>query len=89
MGIVTFASVELIHVVLKNVKSKRDKIESGRSCSYVKKHSSYLFTTAAKPKGDISLEPIRGQKIEVDTDVDLRNGGKRVSLTSDATAEER
>ena len=41
-----------------------------------------------KPKRDISSEPIRGQKIEVDTDEDLRNGDNRVSLTSDAKAEE-
>jgi len=90
MGIVTFASVELIHVVLKNVKSKRDKIESGRSCSYVKKHSSYYFTMAVKSTGDISAEPTKGQKINehVVTDLDLRNDDNRPSLTSGPVAEE-
>jgi len=42
-----------------------------------------------KSSGDISVEPVRWQKIEVDTDVDLRNDDNRVSLTSGALAEER
>jgi len=41
--------------------------------------------------GDISAEPVRGQKIEehVVTDLDLRNEENRPVLTSGAAAEER
>jgi len=41
--------------------------------------------------GDISEEPVRGQKIEehVVTDLDLRNDENKLSLTSSAIAEER
>jgi len=44
-----------------------------------------------KSSGDISAEPVRGQKIEehVATDLDLRNDENRLSLTSGAAAEER
>jgi len=46
---------------------------------------------AVKSSGDISAEPVRGQKIEehVVTDLDVRNDGDRPSLTSGAVAEER
>ena len=90
-GIVILTSVELIEVVLKDVKNKRGKNERGRSCSQVKEHSSEYFTVAVKSSGDISVEPVRGQKIEehVVTDLDLRNDENRPSLTSSAVAEER
>ena len=42
-----------------------------------------------KSSGDISEEPVRGQKIEVGTDLDLRNDDNVLSLTSGAAAEER
>ena len=42
---------------------------------------------AVKSSGDISAEPVKGQKIEVGTDLDLRND--RPSLTSGAATEER
>jgi len=44
---------------------------------------------AVKSSGDISVEPVRGQKIEehVVTDEDLRNDDNRPSLTSGAAAE--
>jgi len=71
-------------------KSKRDKNEKGRSCSQVKKHSSDYFTVATKSSGDISAEPVRGQKIEEHvTNLDLRNDENKPSLTSSAVAEER
>ena len=56
----------------------------------MKKHSSYYFTVAVKSSGDISAEPVRGQKIEepVVTDLDLCNDENRPSLTSGAVAEE-
>ena len=85
-------SVELIQVVLKNVKSKGDKNERGRSCRYVKKHWSHYFTVAVNStSGDISAEPVRRQKIEehVGIDLDLRKDENRLSLTSGAVAEER
>ena len=41
-----------------------------------------------KSSGDISAGPIRGQKIEVGTDLDLRNDENRQTLTSSAAAEE-
>ena len=44
---------------------------------------------AVKSSGDISEEPVRGQKIEVGTDLDLRNDDNVPSLTSGAAAEER
>jgi len=48
------------------------------------------FTVAVKSSGDISAEPVRGQKSEehVVTDLDGRNDENRPSLTS-AVAEER
>jgi len=45
----------------------RGKTEGGRSCSWDKKHLSYYLTVAVKSNGDISAEPIRGQKIEIGT----------------------
>ena len=44
---------------------------------------------AVKSSGDISAEPVRGQKIEehVVTDLDVRNDENRPSLTSGAAAE--
>jgi len=44
-----------------------------------------------KSSGDISAEPVRGQKIEehVGIDLDVRNDENRPSLTSGALAEER
>jgi len=44
-----------------------------------------------KSSGDISAEPVRGQKIEehLVTDLDPRNDENRPSLTSGAAAEER
>ena len=44
-----------------------------------------------KSSGDISAEPVRGQKIEehVVTDLNVRNDDNRPSLTSGAAAEER
>jgi len=67
-GIVILTSVELIEVVLKDVKNKRckkrGKNERGISCSQVKKHSSDYFAVAVKSSGDISAEPVSGQKIE-------------------------
>jgi len=62
--------VELIEVVLKDVKNKRGKNEKGRSCSQVKKHSSDYFAVAVKSSGDISTEPVRGQKIEEHVETD-------------------
>jgi len=55
-----------------------------------KNHSSDYFTVAVKSRGDISAEPVRGQKIEehVVTDLDLRNDENRPGLTSSAAAEE-
>jgi len=45
---------------------------------------------AVKSSGDISAEPVRGQKIEEHvTDLDVRNDDSRLSLTSGAAAEER
>jgi len=46
---------------------------------------------AVKSSGDISVEPVRGQKSEehVVTDEDLRNDDNRPSLTSGAAAEVR
>ena len=46
---------------------------------------------AVKSSGDISTEPVSGQKIEehVATDIDLRNDENRPSLTSGTVAEER
>jgi len=46
---------------------------------------------AVKSSGDISAEPVRGQKIEehVVTDLDLHNDDDRHSLTSSAAADER
>jgi len=79
-GIVTFTRVELMQVALKTLKSKRGKNE--RSCSQVKKRSSNYFAVAVKSSGDISVEPVRGQKIKehVVTDLDLRNDQNRPSL---------
>jgi len=73
------------------LKSKRGKNERGRSCSQVKKRSSDYFAVAVKSSGDISAEPVKGQKIEehVGIDADLRNDENRPSLTSGAVAEER
>jgi len=92
-GIVILTGVKLIQVVLKYVKkNKRGQNERGRSCSQVKKHSSDYFTVAVKSSGDISVEPVRGQKIEehVVIDVDLHNVENRPSSTSSAAvAEER
>jgi len=62
--IVILTSVELIKVVLKDVKDKRGKNERGRSCSQVKEHSSDYFAAAVQSSGDISAEPVRGQKSE-------------------------
>jgi len=64
----------------KKIKSKRGKNEK-RICSQVKKHSSDYFTVAVKSSGDISAEPVRGQKIEehVVTDLDARNDDNRPS----------
>jgi len=44
-----------------------------------------------KSSGDISAEPVRGQKIEehVVTDLDVRNDHNRPSLISGSAAEER
>ena len=44
-----------------------------------------------KSRGDISAEPVRGEKIEeqVVIDLDLRNNENRPSSTSSAVAEER
>ena len=44
-----------------------------------------------KSRGDISAEPVRGQKIEehVGIDFDVRHDENRPSLTSGALAEER
>jgi len=55
------------------------------------KHSSDYFTVAVKSSGEISAEPVRGQKIEehVVTDLDLRNDENRPSLTNGAVTEER
>jgi len=80
-GIVILTNVELIQVVLKDVKEHKRKNERGRSCSQVKKHSSDYFTVAVKFSGDIYAEPVRGQKIEeqVVTDLDLRNDENRPS----------
>ena len=49
-----------------------------------------LFTVTVKSSGDISAEPVRGQKIEehVVTDLELCNDETRPSLTSGAVAEE-
>jgi len=46
---------------------------------------------AVKSIGDISAEPVRGQKIEehVVTDIDVRNDDSRPSLTSGTAADER
>ena len=44
---------------------------------------------AVKSSGDISAKPVRGQKIEVGADLDLRNDDNRPSLASGAVAEER
>jgi len=54
-------------------ESKRGNNEWGTSCSQVKKRSSDYFTVAVKSSGDISAEPVRGQKIEehVSTGLDL------------------
>jgi len=84
-------SVELIQVVLKDVKSKRSKTERERSSSQNKKHSSDYFTVAVKSSGHISAELLSGQKIEehVVTDLDLRNDENTPSLISSAVAEER
>jgi len=70
-------------------ESKRGKNERGRSCSQVKKHSSYYFTVEVTSSGDISAEPVKGQKIEerVGIDLDLPNDKNRPSLTSGAAAE--
>jgi len=72
-------------------RSKRGKNERRRSNSQVKKHSSDYFTVAVKSSGDISAEPVRGQKMEehVVTDLDLRNDENRPSSTSSTVAEER
>ena len=88
-GIVILTCVELIQVVLKDVKNKRGKNERCRSCSQVKKHLSDYLALAVKSSGDISAEPVKGQKIEehVVTDLDLRNDENRPSLTSSAAAE--
>jgi len=74
----------------KKVKKQKRQNERGRSCSQVKKRSSYYFTVAVKSSGDISAEPVRGKKIEelVVTDLDLCNDENRPSLTSGAAAEE-
>jgi len=57
----------------------------------VKKLSSYYFTVAVKSSGDISAEPVNGQKIEehVVTGLDLSSDENRPSLTSGAVAEKR
>jgi len=50
-----------------------------------------VFTVPVKSSGDISAEPVRGQKIEehVVADLHLCNDENRPSLTSGAVAEER
>jgi len=70
-------------------KHKRQKWER-RSCNQVENHSSNYFTVAVKSNGDISAEPVRGQKIEehVVTDLNLHNDENRPSLTSSTIAEE-
>jgi len=57
----------------------------------VKKHSSYYFTVAVKSSGDISAEPVKGQKTEehVVTYLDVRNDDNSPRLISDSAAEER
>ena len=77
---VTYTRVELFEMVLKNVKQQKRQIERGESCSYVKKHSSYYFTVAVKSSGDISAEPVRGQKIEEHSVTDLDLCGPASSL---------
>ena len=49
-----------------------------------------LFTVTVKSSGDISVEPVRGQKIGEHgvTDLDLCNDENRPSLTSGAVEEE-
>ena len=56
----------------------------------MKKHSNDYFTVAVKSNGDISAEPVSGQKIEehVVTDLDLRNDENSPSSISSAVAEE-
>jgi len=84
-GIVLFTNVELTEVVLKDVKrQKRQKWERK------KLQLSQDFTVAVKARGDISVEPVKGQKIEerVFTDLDVRNDDNRPSLSSNAAAEE-
>jgi len=80
-------------VVLKAVKKqKRPKWDRKKlQPNQEKKHSSGYFTVAVKSSGDISAEPVRGQKIEehVVTDLDLRNDENRPSSTSSAIGEER
>jgi len=84
-------SVELVQAVLKRRKKARGKKPRGRSCSQVKKHSKDYFTVTVKSRGDISAEPVRGQKIEehVVTDLDLRHDENSVRSTSSTVAEER
>jgi len=78
-------------VALKDQESKRGKNRRGRSCSQVKKHSSYYFAVAVNFRGNIYAEPVKEQKIEehVFADLDLRNDENRPSLTSSAVAEDR
>jgi len=45
-------------------RKKQEAKVRGRSCSQVKKHSSYYFTMAVNSSGEISEELVRGQKIE-------------------------
>jgi len=80
--IVPFTSVKLIQVVLKNIRSRKIKNERGKSCSQVKKHSSYYFAVAVKSSGDISAELVREQKIEehIGVDLDVLNDENRPSF---------
>jgi len=73
-GIVILTHVEFMQVVVKDVKKQKRQNERGISCSQDKKHSSEYFTVAVKSSGNISVEPVRGQKIEehIVTDQDLR-----------------
>jgi len=78
-GIVTLASAELMQVVLKKRKKPKRQKRERRKLQQSQETFKLLFTVTVKSSGDISAEPVRGQKIEehIVTDLDLRNNKNR------------
>jgi len=87
-GIVTYTSVELIQVVLENVK-KAKEAKMWEEEIAAKSRNIQVTSLQRQSSGAISAELVRRQKIEehAASDLDLRNDENRRSLTNSAVAE--